>query len=91
MVVLQPERLGEVASVTICGFTSNATQVFYRVEVSPSPENGLTTLSRVMADKVTTLPRNKLGKQIGALNPEDLARLDRGLLAFLGLLPEQSR
>jgi mRNA interferase MazF len=38
-----------------------------------------------MVDKITTVPKSKLEDHIGALDPEDLVRLDRALLVFLGL------
>jgi mRNA interferase MazF len=38
-----------------------------------------------MIDKITTVPKTKLGHQIGRLNEEDVARLNRALIVFLGL------
>lgn len=45
----------------------------------------LRALSRQMADKITTLPRSKVGQRIGRLSDEDVARLNRALLVFLGI------
>jgi mRNA interferase MazF len=39
----------------------------------------------VMADKVSTVSRTKLRKQIGRLSDADMTRVDRALLIFLGL------
>ena len=39
-----------------------------------------------MADKITTVPKAKLGKRIGHLDLEDMARLNRAILIFLNLL-----
>ena len=39
-----------------------------------------------MADKVTTVPKTKLGERIGRLDAEDMARLNRAILTFLNLL-----
>jgi mRNA interferase MazF len=38
-----------------------------------------------MVDKVTTVPKSRLGKRIGQLSDADLLRLNRSLLVFLGL------
>jgi mRNA interferase MazF len=38
-----------------------------------------------MADKLTTVPHNRLGQRIGLLSAEELLRLNRSLLVFLGL------
>ena len=38
-----------------------------------------------MVDKLTTVPRSKLGERIGRLNDEDLIRLGRAIVVFLGI------
>ena len=38
-----------------------------------------------MVDKITTVPRTKLGERIGRLSDEDLVRLGRAVVAFLGM------
>ena len=38
-----------------------------------------------MIDKVTTVPKSRIGKRIGMLNDEDVVRLNRALTVFLGL------
>jgi mRNA interferase MazF len=37
-----------------------------------------------MVDKLTTVARAKLGTRIGTLGDEDLARLNRAIVVFLG-------
>ncbi len=39
----------------------------------------------MMIDKITTVPKARLGKRIGKLTDEDLVRLNRALTVFLGL------
>jgi mRNA interferase MazF len=73
-------------SVTVCGLTSelvNAADL--RLMIEPTPDNGLQLTSQVMIDKVTTVPRVKLGKRIGRLNDGEMLRINRALLVFLGL------
>jgi mRNA interferase MazF len=38
-----------------------------------------------MVDKVTTVPKSKVGAHIGRLDDEDILRLNRAVLVFLGL------
>jgi mRNA interferase MazF len=38
-----------------------------------------------MVDKITTVPKSKIGARVGRLDDEDLARLNRAILVFLGL------
>jgi mRNA interferase MazF len=85
-VIVQDDAFSDTASVTICAFTTTAVAAsFARIAIDPSPLNGLHEPSQVMADKVTTLPRAKLGRRVGRLSDSDLTRVDRALLVFLGL------
>ena len=56
-----------------------------RMLVEPTDRNGLSTASRLMIDKITTVPKARLGKRIGKLSDEDSVRLNRALTVFLGL------
>jgi len=38
-----------------------------------------------MIDKISTVPRAKLRAKIGHLDPEDMLRLNRTMVVFLGL------
>ncbi len=57
----------------------------------PTDRNGLKSASRLMIDKVTTVPKARLGKRIGKLNDEDTVRLNRAPTVFLGLPDDKSR
>jgi mRNA interferase MazF len=37
-----------------------------------------------MVDKITTVPKSKIGNQVGRLDDEDIVRLNRAVLVFLG-------
>ncbi|MEJ0048613.1 MAG: type II toxin-antitoxin system PemK/MazF family toxin [Rhodospirillales bacterium] len=56
-----------------------------RLEVAPNDTNGLRAPSRLMVDKITTVPRASMGARIGNLATVDLARLERAMMVFLGL------
>lgn len=86
VVIVQDDRFEATSSVTICAFTSDPTDVrFIRPVVEPDETNGLKTFSRLMADKITTVPKEKLGRRVGRLGPADMTRLDRAMTVFLGL------
>jgi mRNA interferase MazF len=86
VVIVQSDKFDSLESVTVCPFTTDATNApLIRLLVSPSKSNGLMTVSRVMVDKVTTMSKAKLGKRIGRLTDEDTVRLNRAVLVFLGL------
>jgi mRNA interferase MazF len=86
VVIVQDDRFQATGSVTICAFTNDATDApLLRIPIEPNATNGLTTTSRLMVDKVTTVPKPKLGRRIGKLADADLVRLNRSLLVFLGL------
>jgi mRNA interferase MazF len=38
-----------------------------------------------MVDKITTVPKTKIGLRIGRLDDEDIIRLNRAILLFLGM------
>lgn len=84
-VIIQDDRI-ETASITVCGFTTSSAEApTVRPLVSPSDENGLTVPSKLMADKIMTIPRGKLGRRIGKLSDADMAGLNEAILVFLGL------
>ena len=39
-----------------------------------------------MADKITTVPRAKLGSCIGQIDANDMAQLNRAVIVFLNLI-----
>jgi len=86
VVIVQDDRFDSTSSITVCAFTSDPTDApLFRLVVEPNEANGLETISRVMVDKVTTIPRAKLGRCIGRLSDDHMVRLNRSLMIFLGL------
>ena len=85
-VILQHDAFDGTDSVTICAFKCDAIDLpLFRIAVEPSPTNGLTAVSRLMVDKITTVSRRRLGRRIGALQRSDLQRLNQSAIVFLGL------
>jgi mRNA interferase MazF len=86
VVVLQDDRFDATDSVTICAFTTDPTDApLFRVLVGPNETNGLDGPSRIMADKITTVRRQRLATRLGRLDDQDIIRLNRSVLVFLGL------
>jgi mRNA interferase MazF len=85
-VVLQDDRFDSTQSVTICAFTSTLNDAqLIRLPIKPSESNGLRLECQLMVDKITTVPRAKLGSRLGRLADEDLAQLNRAVIVFLGI------
>lgn len=86
IVILQDDRFDATSSITICAFTTDPTPApLFRLPIEPNERNGLRAPCRIMVDKVTTVPKGKLGTRIGRLDDEDVVRLNRAVLVFLGL------
>ncbi|WP_254933800.1 type II toxin-antitoxin system PemK/MazF family toxin [Cyanobium sp. WAJ14-Wanaka] len=86
VLVVQDDAFDQTDSVLICPLTTHAIEApILRVDVSPSPANGLRSPSCLMVDKLTTVPRSRLGKCIGQLSDDQLLRLNRSLMVVLGL------
>lgn len=84
--ILQDDRFDATASVTICAVTTDPTDApLIRLRLDPDEMNGLHDPSSLMADKITTVPRTRLGRRMGRLSEEDMVRLARATVVFLGL------
>ncbi len=85
-VIIQDDAFDATASVTICAFTTDPTEApIFRLLVEPTKENGLRAESRLMVDKLTTVPKVKIRSRVGRLADSDLLRLNRAVVVFLGL------
>jgi len=86
IVIVQDNSFDATSSITVCAFTTNPTQApLFRLPVQPNTRNGLRAISRLMVDKITTVRKSKLGMRIGHLDGQDIARLNKALVLFLGL------
>jgi mRNA interferase MazF len=93
VVVVQDDSFDATDSITICAFTTDPTAApLFRLAVEPNARNGLQTVCRLMVDKITTVPKAKIGPRIGRLDDEDVLRLNQAILVFLGLAsPRRTR
>jgi mRNA interferase MazF len=86
VVIAQDDSFDATDSITICAITTDETDApLFRLPVAPNERNGLRAAYRLMADKITTVPKTKVGARIGRLDDEDILRLNQAVLVFLGL------
>ncbi|MEZ2132826.1 MULTISPECIES: type II toxin-antitoxin system PemK/MazF family toxin [unclassified Sinorhizobium] len=86
VVIIQDNSFDATDSITICAFTTDETDApLIRLLVEPNERNGLRLPCRLMVDKITTVPKSKVGTSVGRLDDEDILRLNQAVLVFLGL------
>jgi mRNA interferase MazF len=85
-VIVQDDSFDATDSITVCAFTTDATDApLFRLPVEPDERNGLRVPCRLMVDKITTVAKTKVGARVGRLGDEDILRLNQAVLVFLGL------
>ena len=83
--IIQSDQFGGLDTVTVLLLTSTLTDApLLRITIQPSPLNGLRKPSQVMIDKAMTIRRDRLGAVFGSLSDDDLLRVWRCLVVFLG-------
>lgn len=85
-VIVQDDGFDATDSITVCAFTTDETDApLVRPPVQPDERNGLRATCRLMVDKISTVPKKKVGARVGRLDDEDVLRLNQAVLVFLGL------
>jgi len=86
VVIVQDDSFDATGSITVCALTTDETEApLFRLPVEPNKRNGLRAACRLMVDKISTMPKTKVGARIGRLDDEDILRLNQAVLVFLGL------
>ena len=86
--VIQSNQFEEQASVTVLPLTSTLVDApLLRLTIEPDQKNGLTKISQIMIDKALTIPREKIGNDIGKASSEIMISVNRLLALFLGIAP----
>src|SRR5258706_5818252 len=86
VVIIQHDSFDATDSITICAFTTDETEApLFGLPVTPNQRNGLRAPCALMVDKITTVPKSKVGSHLGHLDDEDTLRLNQAVLVFLGL------
>jgi len=74
------------ASVTICPLTTDCVDAtLFRVTVAAGDRTGLRQISQAMVDKVASVPRKRVGKEIGRCAEEEIEAIDEALRRWLSL------
>ena len=85
-IIVQDDAFDATASITVCPLTTHVIEApLIRLPIEPSARNGLSAASHVMIDKMTTVSKRKLADHIGHLSDEDILRVNRAVIVFLGL------
>jgi len=76
------------ASVVVCPITTHLVDApLFRLPLKPRGANGLKAESQIMVDKVMAVKRERIGKRIGVIASEEIARVDLALRTWLELEP----
>jgi mRNA interferase MazF len=84
--ILQADAFDAHPSVTVLPLTSEIHPTpLFRVTVQPGKETGLRRISQVMVDKITTVPRAKIGARMGRVDAATMHAIRQAVIGFLGL------
>ena len=84
--VVQADQFDALATVTVLPVTSTLVDTpLMRITVEADAHNGLSKPSQVMADKVVTVKRDKVGPVFGTASDELMLTVSRALTVFLGI------
>ena len=73
-------------SVTLCPITTDCVDApMFRVTLLPGSRTGLSATSQVMVDKIVSVPRTAVAREIGRCDPLHLDQVDDALRLWLGL------
>lgn len=85
-VIVQDDRWDATDSVAVCLLTTIEAPIpIARPAVDPTVGNGLRERSMVMVDKLSAVPRRRLGVRMGVLGDAVMSEVNDALLLFLGL------
>ena len=84
--VVQADQFDALATVAVLPITTTLVDTpLMRITVEPDARNGLSKPSQVMADKVVTVRREKVGPAFGTAGDELMLTVSRALTVFLGI------
>jgi mRNA interferase MazF len=85
-VIVQDDRFDANDSIIVCPLTTDPTPApMFRLPIPSNVRTGLRMPCRLMVDKLTAVPRKRLGAVVGTLSPDELKALNRAIFVFLGL------
>jgi mRNA interferase MazF len=85
-VIIQDDRFDANDSIVVCPLTTDPTSApIFRLPIPSNTRTGLRAPCRLMVDKLTAVPRKRLGALVGRLSSDELKALNRAVFVFLGL------
>lgn len=86
-VVVQNDAFPHTNSITLCPFTHVLLEdaPLLRIPVEPSSINGLDAPSQIQVDKVSTVRRTDINREVGTLEEPTMQQLADALKFFLSL------
>lgn len=76
----------EHASVVVCPLSSHCIDApLFRIDLEPTPRNGLEKPSQIMIDKISAVKRDRLRQVVGHLDDATMVQVSRSLALWLGL------
>jgi mRNA interferase MazF len=91
-VIVQDDRFDGNDSIVVCPLTTDPTSApIFRLPIRPGTGSGLRAPCRMMVDKLTAVPRKRLGKLVGTLTSDEVKALNRAIFVFLGLAETEVR
>lgn len=86
MLIVQSDLFAGHPSVSVLLVSSEIVDApLIRIEIQPSERNGLLDPSQILADKIFTVKREKVGSVIGQIEDEVMVSVNRAMLVFWGL------
>ena len=86
-IVVQTDLFADLPSIVVCPLTStvrsDADQ--FRLTVRPTASNGLREVSQIAIDKITVVPKERIGEKIGEADDVLMLRVTRALALFLNI------
>ena len=74
------------SSITLCPITSDCVDApLFRITLPAGTRTGLAETSQVMADKIVSVPRGAIVREMGRCNQDELALIDDALRVWLAL------
>ena len=85
-VVVQADIFGGLLSVLVCPLTTEDVDApLLRIRLDPSDQLPLQSVSWIMVEHLTAIPRNTIGAVIGHITTEQQRSLDRAIIVVAGI------
>src|SRR5271163_3358502 len=69
VVIVQDDSFDATDSITVCPFTTDKTEApLFRLPMEPNDRNGLRATCHLMVDKITTVPKTKVGSRVDSVD-----------------------